>query len=118
VAEIWAGKIVQLSGDQVFDGIAHAAHLGGALFGVLYWHYHWQLDGLLGRLGMPTLPRISRRRRPRLRVVAPPPEPDEMSRVDELLQKIHELGQESLTAEERAILAEASERIRNRQRGG
>jgi membrane associated rhomboid family serine protease len=110
--------LIQLSGDQVFDGIAHAAHLGGALFGFLYWHYHWQLDGLLGRLGMPTLPRISRRRRPRLRVVAPPPEPDEMSRVDELLQKIHELGQESLTEDERAILNEASARIRNRQRGG
>jgi membrane associated rhomboid family serine protease len=111
--------LLTLGGDRVFDGIAHAAHLGGALFGFLYWHYHWQLDGLLGRIGVPSLPRWGRRRRPRLRVVsAPPPEPDEMSRVDELLQKIFELGQESLTEEERAILHDASERIRNRQRGG
>jgi membrane associated rhomboid family serine protease len=112
--------LLTLGGDQVRDGIAHAAHLGGALFGFLYWHYQWRLDGLLGRIGLPSLPRFGRRRRPRLRVVSAPPqrEPDEMSRVDELLQKIFELGQESLTEEERAILNDASERIRNRQRGG
>jgi hypothetical protein len=37
-----------------------------------------------------------------------------MNRVDELLQKIFESGQDSLTDEERAILENASARLRNR----
>jgi membrane associated rhomboid family serine protease len=93
------------SGQMIMTGIAHAAHLGGLVFGFLYGHYEWRLDGLALRIAPP----------PRR---APEPAPDtEMSRVDEVLQKIYDSGQASLTDEERAILQNASERLKNRQRG-
>jgi membrane associated rhomboid family serine protease len=109
--------LLTLAGDRVFTDVAHAAHLGGLLFGFLYAHYEWRLEGLTERIAWPRW-----RRRPRLRIAAPPrrgPEPErdeEMSRVDEVLQKIYDSGQDSLTDEERAILQSASERLKNRRR--
>jgi membrane associated rhomboid family serine protease len=119
--------LLSLSGDRVFTGIAHAAHLGGAAFGFLYSHYQWRLEPLVDRIAFPSL---RWQRRPRLRLVretiseAPPvAEPalapaaeSETDRLDDLLKKIYESGQASLTEEERDILRRASERMKNRSR--
>jgi membrane associated rhomboid family serine protease len=109
-----------LAGVQVFTGIAHAAHLGGALFGFLYVHFHWRLTSLGGGMTMPRW-----RRKPRLRIVRvderrPQPEPEPAAsssrRLDEVLAKISRSGQGSLTDEEREILHRESDRLKNRRR--
>jgi membrane associated rhomboid family serine protease len=112
--------LLSLSGDRVFTGIAHAAHLGGAAFGFLYYHYGWRLEPLTERISWPSW---RWRRRPQLRIAlgtypeAPEPRSDsEMDQLDRLLQKIYDSGQASLTEEERAMLFRASERIKNRTR--
>jgi membrane associated rhomboid family serine protease len=107
--------LLALSGDQYLDGVAHAAHIGGLAFGFLYAKYEWRLAPLGDWI---SLPRWKRRGRLRL-YAAPEPipvtEPDpEMGRVDEILQKICETGQASLTEEERAVLRGASERLKKR----
>jgi membrane associated rhomboid family serine protease len=110
--------LLVLSGEQVFTGIAHAAHLGGLAFGFCYWRFDWRLDTLADR----TAPRLPRRRRPRLRVVrAEDDEPATVpiglpNRVDEILKKVHDHGKESLSEDEVALLNEASERLKRSRR--
>jgi membrane associated rhomboid family serine protease len=103
--------LLALAGDQIFTGIGHAAHLGGLAFGFLYGRYSWRLEGLVSWLRMPSLKWT---RRPRLRLVTPTEQKPE--RIDDLLQKIYESGQASLTEEERIILKNASEELKNRRR--
>lgn len=105
--------LLELGGVRSRTGVAHAAHLGGYLFGFLYEHNHWQLSSLTGRIRTPKL-RLPRRRS-HLKVFQPEEEKGSFeSRVDELLKKVHEQGEASLTDKERAILSEASRRYRNR----
>ncbi len=102
--------------------VAHVAHIGGAIFGLLYAWRGWNLGGLSdlgGRLGQ---------MRRRLRVVRPedetPGQPgsDEeddtslQAKVDRILTKISRSGESSLTREERDTLTRASQRLRHRQR--
>lgn len=118
--------LLALSGDQYFTGVAHAAHLGGLVFGFLYAKSQWRLEPLVDRIPFFRGQGLYRpRQRPRLRVVTVPveesnveqPNPDlESLRVDELLQKIFESGEASLTEEERNYLRQASERIKNRSK--
>jgi membrane associated rhomboid family serine protease len=113
--------LLALAGDQMFTGIAHAAHLGGLAFGFLYGWYGWNLEGIVERL-----PFLGWRASPRPRVrrasaspACRPCEPDpEALRVDEVLEKISMYGQDCLTEEERTILRTASEKLKTRARGG
>jgi membrane associated rhomboid family serine protease len=105
--------LLALGGEHFFDGVAHAAHLGGLAFGFLYAKSDWRLESLLDRLPAVRKPRWGR---PRLRI-ARESMPDERSdpdleRLDELLDKIARNGQESLSDEEREVLRRASERIK------
>jgi membrane associated rhomboid family serine protease len=111
--------LLALAGDRFYTGIAHAGHLGGLAFGFLYAHYEWRLAPFADRVHWP---RWQGRRRPRLRIApetvpvhqdSAPNHSDE--RVDELLQKIYESGQASLTDEERAVLRSASERLKSKR---
>ena len=87
-------------------------HLGGLAFGFLYAKFQWRLASVLDRA--PQMPR--QRRAPRLRVVrAEEPTDDEPNRMDELLKKISERGQASLTAEEQEYLKRESERLKRRR---
>lgn len=105
--------LLELGGVRHPTGVAHAAHLGGYLFGFLYEQRQWRLSGLFGGLRTPKM-RLPRRRS-HLRVYKPEEDVvDFDSRVDELLKKVHEQGEASLTDSERAILSEASRRYRNR----
>jgi rhomboid family protein len=107
--------ILNLSGEHYITGVAHAAHLGGLAFGFLYGRYQWRLDGLLHRLPSP---RRAEAFRPRLyvapKVAEPKPSTADNDRLDQILRKIFDHGQASLTDDERAILNEASERIKRR----
>lgn len=117
--------------------IAYVVHLGGALFGLLYYRMGWQITALLPR----RTARAYTRSAPRLRVVPPdsdepddsrepvpaavetPPRPtsgagDEPfeTKVDRVLDKVSRYGQESLSEEEREILFRASEVYKKRRK--
>jgi membrane associated rhomboid family serine protease len=115
-------------------GIGYLGHLGGALFGALYYQTGIRFGDLFTRR-----PRPTRRVRPQLRVISPAqlddtdtPEPvgaavenrprpregsdDIESKVDAVLAKVSKLGQESLTPEEREILFKASELYKKKRK--
>ncbi len=96
------------------DTVAYTAHLGGAAFAVAYFQFRWRIGGWL-----PTnwsLPKL--RRRPKLRVLDPSDDDQRGSgddEVDEILRKIKQHGQDSLTRRERRILEEASRQYQNKR---
>lgn len=108
--------LLELSGEHVADGVAHSAHMGGIVFGALYWKQNWRVTAWLpsaGRRGW----KQWFQRRPRLKIhreSEPVRDGRFDRRVDELLDKVAREGEASLTAEERSILIEASRRARNR----
>lgn len=104
------------------DGIAHAAHLGGLLTGVVYARWLHDSEALAGLLA-----RLRPRRRSSGKVIPvrfpqtgrrptrAAEEGDFMSReVDPILDKIREKGIQSLTAAERDILERARSRMEGR----
>ncbi len=100
------------------SGVAHAAHLGGALTGLLFYRFDLRPFGPAGPRGRwpfrRSAPRAPRRTQaevepPRLE---PPPDPAVSARVDALLDKISREGLPSLTEEERSFLHEASRKYR------
>ncbi len=113
--------LLELGGTVPRSSTAHSAHVGGLLFGYLYAKHHWQLEPLLDRFKMQN----PLKRRPQLRVVrdleAPERAPSRRDaaqlreRLDELLAKITEQGQGSLTESERQELNEASRYFRERR---
>lgn len=111
---------VALRGDHVSDGVAHAAHLGGLLFGFAYHIFEWRLSNWLSFRRVPTWWR-DRERRKAVRLYSPesdavdsPGENDLDAKVDDILRKIHEHGETSLSDRERRVLSEASRRYRER----
>lgn len=115
------------------EGIGYIAHLAGALFGLLYFRSGMRLSSFLSR-------RRDRKAAPRLRLV---PFDEEMpvtsqpvgtataepqvrhvaagddqleARVDRVLDKVSKQGQDSLSAEERELLFQASERYKKRRK--
>jgi membrane associated rhomboid family serine protease len=93
--------------------VAYTAHIGGALFAAVYFKFGWRLSHWLpGEWKMPKLGR-----RPPLRVHNPADDFDETTddAVDNILRKIREHGQDSLTSEERRILEEASREYQKRR---
>jgi hypothetical protein len=105
--------------------VAVACHLGGALFGFLYYKQQWRLLSLVSQLGAWR----KQRSRPKLRVfrgeedqhvMAGPPagaDVDEQleAKLDAVLEKVARKGQESLTDSERKILLRASEIYKRRR---
>jgi len=90
---------------------AFTAHLGGALFAALYYKSGARLARWL-----PDRSWLTRlRSRPRLRVHHPDEESNDDSQVDEILRKIQEHGQDSLTRRERRILEQASREFQKRR---
>ena len=104
--------LLELGGTRS-GSVAHSAHVGGLLFGYLYARNHWYLEPWLDRWSF----KNTFRSRPKFRLVregdgeAPPSDIDEFAlqiRLDELLAKISQHGQASLTAAEQAELMQAS----------
>lgn len=93
--------------------VAFSAHLGGALFAFLYYKWGGRLEQFT-----PNLSALKQLRpRPKLRVHDPDADQSATteSRVDEILKKIQEHGQDSLTRGERRILEEASREYQKRR---
>jgi ABC-type siderophore export system fused ATPase/permease subunit len=88
------------------SGVAHLAHLGGALFGIIYLKVDWRwlhLGSWIKSLRYKRkLAKLERNRRRADEV---------MKRVDSILDKINEVGIDRLTAEERRFLEEASSEL-------
>ena len=86
--------------------VAHLAHLGGALFGVLYlkvdWRWRSPLNWIKSLRYKRKLAKLERNRRRADEV---------MKRVDAILDKINEVGIDRLTAEERRFLEAASSEL-------
>jgi len=114
--------LLELGGGRQ-SNIAHSAHVGGLLFGYLYVKRRWQLEPLLNRIAFSN----PLKRRPKLRIVrdeGPSSHPELLpsrneahlqERLDELLAKITDHGQASLTESERSELNEASRYFRERR---
>jgi len=85
-------------------GVAHFAHLGGMLVGFLYLKVDWRVEALSAWLkrqkGSREIVRQARHRQKEMRL---------RESVDEILDKINEVGIENLTDEEKAILHRASQ---------
>jgi membrane associated rhomboid family serine protease len=111
--------LLALAGENFYTGVANSAHLGGLAFGFLYGRYQWRLEPLGESL---TQFRWRWKAHARQLRIAPETRPQPgsdpvMRRVDELLVKISESGEASLTDEERLFLQLASERLKSRREG-
>jgi len=92
--------------------IAFTAHLGGAAFGFVYYQWRWGLERWL-----PSTDWLKRlRHKPKLRVVDPEEVDEAEERLNEILKKIHEHGQDSLTRGERRFLEQASREYQRKRR--
>ncbi|MFM7059323.1 MAG: rhomboid family intramembrane serine protease [Planctomycetota bacterium] len=104
-----------LTGGWKSSQTAHIAHLGGVMFGGLYFQQHLNFsrwwNGIQGR--------VRRRKTGKLKIYAPSAAPESRlnDQVDAILQKITDQGEASLTPRERNILTQASRQLR-KQRGG
>jgi membrane associated rhomboid family serine protease len=93
--------------------VAYTAHLGGAAFGFFYYK-----SGLRLERWLPDQSRLRDwRRKPKLRVIDPDSVDQDATdrRVDEILRKIQEHGQDSLSNRERRILEQASREYQKRR---
>lgn len=97
----------------VFGGsdVAHFAHLGGALFGLIYLKADWRRL----RLGSWYKGLSYKRKEAKLEKNRMKAE-ETMKRVDEILDKINEVGIENISAEDRKFLEEASSRLSGEKR--
>ncbi|MAG93501.1 MAG: hypothetical protein CMJ48_07105 [Planctomycetaceae bacterium] len=105
------------------DGIAHSAHLGGLMFGFLYYKYAIRLERWVGGVRIPQFGGRGGRVRRDVKIYRPEAEQQRRQstsvsasddQVDAILKKIHDQGEASLTDRERRILKDASERHKNR----
>ncbi len=92
--------------------VAFTAHLGGALFAYLYFRGGWKLENWLpSNLSLPRP-----RKKSSLRIHDPEDASQETNeQVDEILKKIQEHGQDSLTRRERRILEKASKEYQRKR---
>ena len=115
----WVLAIVFIGGDmlgasgRLGDRVAYTAHLGGAAFALGYFFSGWRLTRWIGADWK--MPKLGRR--PSLRVLDPEDEHEDSTeeQVDNILRKIREQGQDSLTRGERRILEEASREYQKRR---
>ena len=110
--------LLALAGDRMFTGVAHAAHLGGLAFGFIYWKLDLRLEAYVDRLRFPRWDRVIGPRRA-FRVYRPTQDDVQTelnAQVDEILRKLHDHGEASLTDSERQILVAASRRYKKGNR--
>ncbi len=97
--------------------VAYTAHLGGALFGFLYYRFGWRVSNWLP--GSFSLPKVGGKSKLRIHDPEDKPSEDRDSktdqRVDDILKKIQEQGQDSLTWRERRVLEKASQEYQKKR---
>jgi len=97
---------------DVDNPVAATAHLGGALFGFLYYQWGGRFERWLPSGSW--RPRLGRKAK--LRVHDPDTVEEEDQQVDDILRKIREHGQDSLTWRERRVLEKASREYQKKRR--
>ena len=103
---IFAGISLLLGAFGSNDGVAHFAHLGGMLVGFAYLKLGWRLDHLT------TWMRQQRESRQAVQDLKKHQAMQRIrERVDEILDKINEVGYDQLDENEKRILQEASEKF-------
>jgi len=90
----------------VNDGIAHFAHLGGMAVGFAYLKLDWRLNYFMNRIRRPRGSKQTQQKQKSQQNMQRFRE-----RVDEILDKINEVGYDKLNAEEKRILQEASQQL-------
>lgn len=93
------------------DGVAHVAHLGGALVGFIYMKQDWRLDAWIKNIR-------AKLNRHKMNVNSDKEENVEDLRrmIDRLLDKANDVGMENLTAEEKRLLKKASKILNKKTR--
>ncbi len=107
----WAIPGLMLLG-FLFGGpnVAHFAHLGGAIFGFVFFKSDWR------RLSFGRKIKDLRYRRQSAKLEKNRQKAEEiMKRVDDILDKINEVGIENISKEDRKFLEEASSRLSDRK---
>jgi membrane associated rhomboid family serine protease len=97
-----------------YGNVAFTAHLAGFLFALMYYKFGWRLMNLV-----PTSFKApSFKRKPPLRVHRPSVDQEDKNekRLNQLLDKVHQGGQDSLTASERRELQKLSKHYQNKRR--
>ncbi len=89
-------------------GIAHTAHLGGALFGLIYMKLDWRSKSLGNKFRDLRFKRQTAKLDKRRKQAE-----TAMKKVDAILDRINEVGIENLTKEERKFLEDASSNMQN-----
>jgi membrane associated rhomboid family serine protease len=116
----WIFAIICIGQDLLFglqrnpeSKVAYTAHIGGALFAFGYFKLGWRLSKWLPDSWK--LPKLGRQ--PKLRVLDPDDDGGSETdvAVDEILRKIQDHGQDSLTRRERQILQKASQKYQKRR---
>ena len=87
--------------------VAHAAHLGGALYGYLYFRYGSRVRGVFDAID-----RHADKRAAQNELKRRGQEAELRLEVDRILDKINRDGESALTDEERRFLKEASRKLR------
>ncbi|MHC4136398.1 MAG: rhomboid family intramembrane serine protease [Planctomycetota bacterium] len=100
VAELF--MLLELQG-----GIAHSAHLGGALYGFLYFRYGGRFERVFK-----SIDNLAEKQRAKKEQKAKAREADLRREVDRILDKVNREGMAALSKEERRFLKEASEKLR------
>lgn len=117
-APVWIIALIYLIGDVMgavnrSGNVAYTAHLAGAAYAWVFYKTGWSFDSLTPS----RLPSWKSLRKPKLKLHDPEDFEDTMSQeVDEILKKIQEQGQDSLTAKERRTLERASRRYQQKHR--
>ncbi len=97
------------------DNVATTAHLAGAAFGYLFYRTGWQLGSLIpSRWSLSAL-----KRRPKLKIhdSEPTEAEDKFSEtVDQILEKLHRVGEANLTKAERDTLEKAARKAQQKRR--
>lgn len=95
--------------------VAFLVHLSGAAYAYFFYRTRWALDQIIPTDFDTKSIQKSLRSKPKLRVHHPDSSDDLESQADQVLRKLHEQGETSLSARERKILEEYSRRIKQRR---
>jgi len=99
------------------SGVAHLAHLGGAVVGFLYIKLDWRVKKLFGFLSPKRYIDRLRYRRKSSKLNKNRQKTEEvMKRVDHILDKINEVGIENISEEDRRFLGNASEILSKKEK--
>jgi len=102
------------SGGQTDYRVAYDVHLIGIGFAAAYFFLHWNLS-FLSSIASITKSWQRMQQRRRMRVFAPERTPQDEDEADRILKKIHDSGQDSLTAREKKFMERYSREVRKRR---